>query len=155
MSCVDWSSVVPALITGAVGVVGVGGTLLSARISAKSTVDRDQLAEKRRAYAAVYASNVQLNEALASLHREARQNPGNQDIQQKAQERIENEFVNLSRAVSELVLVAPQGVAVQANEVFVAYSRLVSTYRQGDTAVHPNNMQDVQDLRLRTCGCDA
>ena len=62
MSAVDWGTVIAAGITGVVGVAGIGGTLLSARMTSKSDAEnlrmsiaaedkRAQLAEKRRIYA--------------------------------------------------------------------------------------------------------
>jgi hypothetical protein len=58
----DWATVASTAITGAVGIVGVGGALLAAKISGSSTTeaarlgitgesDRARLAEKRRIYA--------------------------------------------------------------------------------------------------------
>ncbi len=63
----DWTIIVPTAITGVVGLAGIGGTLLSARMTSKSDAEnlrtsisaedaRAKLAEKRRAYAAFHAS---------------------------------------------------------------------------------------------------
>jgi hypothetical protein len=62
MSAVDWGTVIAAGITGLVGIAGIGGTLLSARMTGKSDAEnlrtsitaedgRARLAEKRRVYA--------------------------------------------------------------------------------------------------------
>lgn len=62
MSTMNWATVVPTAIAGAVGLAGIGGTLLSASIAGKSNAenlqtsiaaenDRARLYEKRRVYA--------------------------------------------------------------------------------------------------------
>jgi hypothetical protein len=63
----DWGTVIPTAITGLVGLAGIGGTLLSARITGKSDAEnlrmtisaddrRAEVAEKRRIYAACGAA---------------------------------------------------------------------------------------------------
>lgn len=58
----DWATVVPTAIAGVVGLAGIGGTLLSARLTSKSDAENlrtsisaedagAKLAEKRRIYA--------------------------------------------------------------------------------------------------------
>jgi len=47
----DWASVVPNVITGVVGLAGIGGSLVSAKMAGKSEDERSKLAEKRRIYA--------------------------------------------------------------------------------------------------------
>jgi hypothetical protein len=51
MIVVDWGTVIPAGITAVVGLAGIGGTLLAARITGRSEDNRAKVAEKRRIYA--------------------------------------------------------------------------------------------------------
>jgi hypothetical protein len=63
----NWATVIPAVVAGAVGIAGIGGTILSARLTAKAQTAnlrlsigaedrRARLAEKRRIYATFMAS---------------------------------------------------------------------------------------------------
>jgi hypothetical protein len=72
----DWASVVSIAITGAVGISGVAGTILAARITSTSATkdlqlsitaenDRQHKAEKRRLYAVCLATITEYN--LASI----------------------------------------------------------------------------------------
>jgi len=68
----DWGPVITAGITGIVGLAGIGGTLVSAKITRKSAAEnlrtsigaedeRARLAEKRRIYAQALASLTAVN----------------------------------------------------------------------------------------------
>jgi hypothetical protein len=76
---VDWAQVTPVAITGAVGIAGVAGTIIAAklagntatqnvRLSVNAEDDRARLADKRRIYArAIAAIDVALI-ATALMH---------------------------------------------------------------------------------------
>lgn len=75
----DWGTVVPAAITGVVGLAGIGGALLSARMTGKSDAEnlrtsisaedrRARLAEKRRIYANCLATLTIAATARAEAH---------------------------------------------------------------------------------------
>jgi hypothetical protein len=126
---VDWSTVLPAVITGAVGIVGVTGTLLSARISARSTSERDQLAEKRRVYAQYFRVVWELTSALFALNSAA--DPEASDGQwRKAVESVENIYDTLRQAAVELILIAPFAVVVIAGEIERHYQQCWLTCRR-------------------------
>jgi hypothetical protein len=66
---VDWATVVPTAITGLLGLAGIGGTLLSARLTSKSDAEnlrtsisaedaRSRVVEKRRIYAKCLAALI-------------------------------------------------------------------------------------------------
>ncbi|MFZ0166064.1 MAG: hypothetical protein WAL12_20985 [Trebonia sp.] len=66
----DWAVVVAAGITGVVGLAGIGGTLLSARIAGRSEDKRAKLAEKRRIYAnclAALANEIRARSLVARV----------------------------------------------------------------------------------------
>jgi ABC-type transporter Mla maintaining outer membrane lipid asymmetry ATPase subunit MlaF len=75
---VDWASVVPGAITGVVGIVGIGGSVLSARMAGKSAAQNLQMsiqaedtrasrAEKRRICASYLASLIEVMAAASTL----------------------------------------------------------------------------------------
>jgi len=104
---VDWAIIVPTAITGAVGLAGIGGTLLSARMTGRSDAEnlrtsisaedeRAKLAEKRRVYAS----------CLASLTATGLVSTGNSPNP----ESVTNAFMSATCALFEVRLIAPREV---------------------------------------------
>jgi hypothetical protein len=69
----DWGTVIPTIVTGVVGIAGIGGSIIAAKIASKSAVDnlrisisaedvRAQRAEKRLIYAKCLAAMAQYRE---------------------------------------------------------------------------------------------
>jgi hypothetical protein len=113
----NWAPVLPALITGAVGIAGIGGTILSARITAKAQTanlrlsigadnHRARVAEKRRIYATFMASYNGTVEAVVK-HRTSFSTSGNTD-EIKAMETAQREARSvLNNARAEMGLIEP------------------------------------------------
>jgi hypothetical protein len=68
MSTMDWGSVISTAVTGVVGLAGIGGTFLSARMAGRSQDLRERLAEKRRAYSGVLAAWATYADAENRVH---------------------------------------------------------------------------------------
>ncbi len=114
----------PNLITGAVGVAGIGGTILAAwmtgkrqtanlKLSINAENQRARVAEKRRIYASCQAS---FNRLLAAARR-----PQHDDAE------LDSAAAGASAAVSELVLIAPDDIGQQAETI----RRYLGTYVAG------------------------
>jgi hypothetical protein len=114
----DWST----FVTGAVGVAGIAGTIIAARLTSKSQsadlvtyieseADRGEIAEKRRIYAA----------CLASLARMLRASVDKATAESDAKSVASAELVSAEKqiylAISELQLMAPSVVVDLAVEV--------------------------------------
>lgn len=112
MSDVDWSSVAPALITGVVGIAGVAGTVLSARISATSSTERDLQAEKRKVYARLDKAGMQVTTALWK-----RVAAGDVDDESSVREALDEAIREHAGVYSELKLIAPPDVVQAAFNV--------------------------------------
>ncbi len=119
----DWAIVIPTAITGAVGLAGIGGTLLSARMTGMSDAKnlrtsiraedaRARLADKRRIYAGCVAALTAYSDATVAA---------NTSKILLAEQRAELEYeVGRTRlaaqvAVSEVDLIAPPEVAIMAH----------------------------------------
>jgi hypothetical protein len=99
----DWGTIVPAAITGAVGLAGIGGTLLATRMTHNAEGKRAKLAEKRRVYAQALAA---LTAYIAANHLVVT----NRDNRASA-------AIAMYSAVQEVVLTAPTHIADLAGEV--------------------------------------
>jgi len=76
---VDWGIVISGAITGIVGIAGIGGSIMSARLAGKSATqnlqvsitaenERARLAEKRRCYMHYLAASSDLINSMAKQH---------------------------------------------------------------------------------------
>ena len=149
MSGVDWGTVIAAGITGLVGVVGIGGTLLSARMTSKSDAEnlrtsisaedaRAKVAEKRRIYANCLAALVAASMASGAA-RAANDNPAVEFRMETLQRAMAAQQAAMN-AVSEVQLIGSPEVSVLAMHCSMAatdtssdwgstYSRLLTTMR--------------------------
>lgn len=125
----DWAIVVPTAITGAVGLAGIAGTLLSAKMTSKADAKnlkasiraedvRAKLADKRRIYAGCVAALTAYSDATVAA------NSPKALIKQHVRAELEYE-VGRTRlaaqvAVSEVDLIAPPEVAVMAHRAALA-----------------------------------
>lgn len=120
-----WTTVVPAAITGAVGIAGIGGALLSARITSKSAAEnlrtsiaaedaRANLAEKRRIYANC------LGALTAFLTAEIRKQNAPCRQSDRANQAYTPALLATSSAVWEVILITSIEVANQTARVFDA-----------------------------------
>lgn len=115
----DWATIIPPVVTGVVGIAGIGGAILSVKITTKSQAanlrlsidaenNRARVAEKRRIYATFIAC---YNEALDSVvkHRASFSlSESTNDI--KAMEVIQREALKaLNDARAEMGLIQPAG----------------------------------------------
>jgi len=118
----DWAIVVPTAIAGAVGLAGIGGTLLSARMTSKSDVKnlrisiraedaRTRLADRRRIYAGCVAALTAYSDATVA------NNPKPLLAEQRAELEYDVGRTRLAAqvAVSEVDLIAPPEVAIMAH----------------------------------------
>lgn len=107
----NWGAVIAAAITGVVGIAGIGGALLSARMTAKSSAEnlrtsisaedaRARNAEKRRTYANCLAVLTLAVSTRASA------NPDDRDSRTNAA----NLIITAANAVFEVKLIAPPEV---------------------------------------------
>jgi hypothetical protein len=96
----DWPTIVLGIVTGIVGLAGIGGTLWSGKRSITAENQRARLAEKRRVYARFFAAITDLlvlsDSASQSKHRERKKPELNQAM---------GLAVN---AMSEVLLIAPE-----------------------------------------------
>jgi hypothetical protein len=134
MSAVDWATVV----TGVVGVAGIGGTLLSARMTSKSDAAnlrtsiaaedmRAKVTEKRRVYAKYIASMIEVIVATVAFDSYGKKTdvkafgPYGKKTDDKERRallaRIDESVAAMGSAVSEVWLVAPQALSQQADDM--------------------------------------
>jgi hypothetical protein len=126
---VDGATVVSTAIAGAVGLAGIGGTLLAARMTSKSDAEnlrmsisaedaRAKLAEKRRIYANCLAALMDFTNALERWGHETKLPPEQRNAEGQ------DEVVRTRRAayhtVSEVELIGPTEVARLASRVISA-----------------------------------
>jgi hypothetical protein len=112
MSVVDWAAVVPAAITGAVGIAGVIGTITAAKIGAKAATENARLADKRRVYArsiAALDASVAATKAerVSKAERGGRGGPGHRTYDATAGDAL----LAAADAMGELQLAAPPRIA--------------------------------------------
>lgn len=103
----DWGTIVPAAIVGAVGLAGIGGTLLSARMTINAEDARTQRGEKRLIYANCLAALERCRQAV----RQAQAHPDGD----KEHEVFKARTV-LWSALQEVTLVGRPPLVVQAHE---------------------------------------
>jgi hypothetical protein len=119
---VDWGTVVPAAITGVVGLAGIGGTLLSARMTGKSDAENlrmsisaehtlAKLAEKRRIYANCLAALIQNVDVNIRLHAATDSQEHNSVIQERNQARVAARV-----AIQEVALIGPLDMSDLASQ---------------------------------------
>jgi hypothetical protein len=128
---VDWSSVVPALITGAVGIAGVAGTLLSARIAANSSAERDRLAEKRRVYADFYRATSNMNAPVQELNAAIRSLPERRPELWKRLRpfAFDKAYEMMDRAFAEFRLIATDEIGLPAANIMNLCTSVRHAYR--------------------------
>lgn len=119
----NWASVVPGAITGVVGIAGIGGSILSAKLAGKSAAqnlqtsisadnERARLADKRQVYVRY---QVSLTEFLGTVNK----------LQQHAEHFSPGELIDLidkaynamASVMSEMMLAAPAELAHQASDL--------------------------------------
>jgi hypothetical protein len=144
MPAVDWSAVTPAAITGAVGIAGVAGTVLSARISARSTSERERVAEKRRIYAQYFRVAWELTAAYYRLGLAAKSGASEEQWSKAVASVDEIEDV-LRQASTELILIASFTVAAAAGDIERHYQRSIGLYRRSSDSVQ-QVQEELQDL---------
>jgi hypothetical protein len=145
----DWSSVVPALITGTVGIVGVAGSVLSARIAGKSMSQRDQLAEKRRIYADYYKTAWQTILPLDQLTREASPGSSEEELETATRAAYDNVYEAIGSISAELTLIESDNVML-AQQIFERYLRKSYEYYGNIIADKHKAQDDVPSVgRLR------
>jgi hypothetical protein len=148
MFSMSGSTVVPALITGVVGVVGVGGAVWSARLSVKSVSERDRLAEKRRIYADVYSTYTALHQQLYRFKYAVKSNWGDQE-REDSLERLNEAKDAVIRATSEFALIAPAEPLREALKTYQPFMNRIEDYSHGKTDASLNDLNDLQISLLR------
>ncbi len=117
----DWATVV----TGVVGLAGIGGTLLSARMTGESDAAnlrasiraedaRARLAEKRRIYASCVGALIAFSDAVVAVARD-RDTPLTPEQHAGLVEESDRARLAAQNAVSEVDLIAPADVAILAH----------------------------------------
>jgi hypothetical protein len=142
----DWAATTPAIVTGAVGVAGIVGTLASARITRTSAANnlrlsitaedtRQRRAEKRQIYAAYLGS---INQAINAIGQEetaaaaellpsvTKKIMGLTISYATAQAEAQQALTTMINAQAELELVAPPEVVKQSVKV----RQLIATWYQ-------------------------
>jgi hypothetical protein len=123
----DWASVVSIAITGLVGIAGVAGTILAARIASKSATKNLKLsinaenyrvdkADKRRIYAACQVAFDEVALAYATSQYPESTKP-DQEARDAAQARLYQALAAMYQKVNELQLIAPLDIADATEEV--------------------------------------
>lgn len=133
MSTLNWAAIVPAAITGAIGLAGIGGTLLSASIARQSNAENLQasiaaennkarLSEKRCVYANCLAALMfgYLQAAMVRARGDVRSKGYAADVLEANRARMA--AVN---ALSEVRLIGPQDVGSLATRAVMALLRFL------------------------------
>jgi hypothetical protein len=123
----NWATVIPAVVTGAVGIAGIGGTILSARITTKAqtanlrlSIDaentRARLADKRYIYATFMACYNRALDGVVKHRASFRLSESTNEI--KAIETTQWEARNaLGNARAEMGLIEPTNFASLADQL--------------------------------------
>jgi hypothetical protein len=120
---VDWASVVPGAITGIVGIAGIGGSIVSAKLAGKSATqnlqtsiaaenERARLADKRRIYASFQASMDNVYVAIDT----AQTSRAGADREQHVSD-MRAAATTMLAAMTELQLIAPKDLRNLATDV--------------------------------------
>jgi hypothetical protein len=131
------------IVTGAVGAAGIAGTLLSARLTARSHIaglklstaaeeERAHLAEKRRIYAGFHTSIDRLIVDWNLMH-EGMGGAG-PDEREELKQVPDAAMMAMSNSLSEIKLIAPEPVGRQAEKLarlFRAISQAILSERDG------------------------
>ncbi len=115
---------VAVIVTGAVGLAGIGGTFWTARLGWNREDRRAKVAEKRRIYAGCLAAYSKMAWPLID-HRSAH-NSDDLEWKKQANARIKADQDNLGANISELRLIAPAGVAELAEKLQDVVSDFIS-----------------------------
>jgi hypothetical protein len=148
MSFMDWGTVTTTAITGAVGIAGVAGSIVSARLAGKSAVEnlktsiaaddeRARRAEMRRIYVAYVNGMNALTRALADLQ-ESFGSPSREELRAS----VEKAYEELTLASSELWLVCSASVKDEAEYIGVTLWQLYKDFRSGELKPDAPNMRD-------------
>ena len=140
MSAVDWGTVIAAGITGLVGVAGIGGTLLSARMTSKSDAEnlrtsiaaedaRAKVAEKRRIYANCLAALVAASNAARAAEAEAQVETLQKAMSAHQEAMNANSEVQLIGSIEVSLMAMKCHTAVAKSEWSSAYSGLLAAMR--------------------------
>jgi hypothetical protein len=108
------------LITGAVGVAGIGGTILAARMTSSAQNERDRLAEKRRIYARFLACLHEMAFAVTHLQGSAkRTDPAGKPTRDllDAFDKLYGVIHDLWACQAEVRLIAPTDLGLYAYDV--------------------------------------
>jgi hypothetical protein len=133
----NWVTDIPTIVTGVVGVAGIGGTILSARIARKSAADtarltitaeneRITLAEKRRIYAECISA---LTMPLAASLPDSEKNTFDAAL-------------TANNLVAELGLIAPQDIQEKAKTTMY----LLTNVRSDDPVTRGQAANSIADL---------
>jgi hypothetical protein len=127
MAAVDWAAVTSAAITGAVGIAGVAGTIIAARVAGKSAresaqlsinaqADQARLADKRQVYAQALAA---LHAAMLAVQKLAvyQQKRKPEEVIATAREHALEVVRAALGAITEVQLITPIPLAQQCDEV--------------------------------------
>jgi len=115
---VDWGTIIPVGITALVGLAGIGGTLLSVKMTARFEDKRVKLADKRRIYANCLAALYVGYQAIARDEKPI----GPLDPEERTV--IIQDLTVALNAVFEVQLIGPLNVAKLAMESFTAMMKI-------------------------------
>ena len=142
LSLVDWTTYIPAAVTGIVGMAGIGGSIWSARIAGKNSnvnllrgidaqKDRARESEKRRLYAASLAAFNDMTTAYVDFVIDNRSE--GQDEYRLARKTLYDAQSTMNRALEELMLIAPKDVAIKAVDLSNHFRTLIVNFRHGES----------------------
>jgi hypothetical protein len=150
---VDWGIVISDAITGVVGIAGIGGSIVSAKLAGKSATqnlqttiraenDRAELVGKQRIYAHYQACCLTTMMA-AITHRSTRQPQDQSDRAQAAAAEARDALVG---AYSEVRLIAPASVHEPAGERLLQLMAYIdATYKGASLSDPPGLLPDSQE----------
>lgn len=143
----NWTTVSPALITGLVGVVGVAGSVWSAKFSSRSVDERDQVTVKRRLYAESYSIFSKAHQQLWRF-KDALESGWSDQERSDAIARLYASKDSLIEATSELALVITssqlQNTIVDAYDAFMDTLEACISGKTGTGAPSLNYLTELQ-----------
>lgn len=151
MSIMDWGTLISTVVTGVVGIAGIGGSIVSARLASKSAAEnlnrniraedtRIKRADKRAVYVNCLAELSRLDNLLKK-----------QTLADDAQTFRDAETAAWV-AVQEITIIGPSAVVDWANSAYAlrntrndfdeAYEKLVDAMRDdlSETAIEPSDL---------------